>query len=177
MANELLTSFFSKASFVIRDSITNQVVAAGLKILSVSIKYRSTAMKHMREDGTTLIDSRIIRAADMEVVVMAPDINALSQLNDLMNDRTKTYNIVTRGLYLNSMMVEHTGIKQIPDVLSATPMQVIFKQLLVQNVTPVVCAQAADSSVIDKGLAALNSVTTSATDLFNNVQANIAKVF
>lgn len=177
MANSILSGFFSNPSFVLKPTSYGSAVAASMKIISVDIKFVSTPMRHMREDGTTRVDTRIIRAAELEVSFICPDINTFQQILNVVKDRQQTYSITTRGLHLRRMMVCEDAVKQIPEMLSATPMQLYFKQLLVQNEDPKVCAQAADSSLIDLGLTTISSAASSASSLYSNIQSNISKVF
>jgi hypothetical protein len=178
MANSILSSFFSKPQFTLKNSdypLTN--LAAGWKIISVHFRFHSTPMRHMLESGTTTVDSRIIRATEVEVILMCPDVNTLSGLQTLVSDRSQRFSIVSRGLFLHSVMLDHEAMQQVPEVLSATPIQLVFKQLLVQNENPVIVAQSADSNVIDRGLAALGSVAKSAGDLYSKVSSSVGGLF
>lgn len=174
MANSILSSFFSKPQFTLKNAdyaLTN--LAASWKVMSVSMRFHSVPMRQMMEDGSTLVDSRIIRAAEVEVIMMCPDADTLSGVQDIVSDRSQRYSIVSRGVYLHSVMLDHSAIQHVPEVLSAAPIQLVFKQLLVQGENPVIVSQAADSNVIDLGLAALKSAANSASDLYSKVSSSV----
>jgi hypothetical protein len=71
------------------------------------------------------------------------------------------------------MMVDNEQIKQTPEVLSAAPVTISFKQVLVQNVPPIIVAQPADSSLIDQGMHFLNSVKQTVSGLYSSTVSAI----
>ena len=70
-------------------------------------------------------------------------------------------------------MVDSEFLRQSPDMLSATPVRMSFKQILIENVSPVIFANKSDSSVIERGISALNKATDSVTSLYTKVSASI----
>ncbi|QOV06243.1 hypothetical protein CPT_Maja_023 [Burkholderia phage Maja] len=175
MPNSILSSLFSQASFKITDNTTTfpRVVAKGLKIRRVTIRYTSDAHKHRLESGSTVVDSRNILPTQMTVEAIAPDLDTLSQITNLAADRNGVYSITTKGVILPSMRVESQNIRQTPDMLSASPVQLNFKQMLIQGQQPIVFSQGADSSLIDRGMAIL----TSAQETISDVASRIAGIF
>jgi hypothetical protein len=71
------------------------------------------------------------------------------------------------------MRVESENVSQSSEVLSAAPIHLTFKQMLVQNQDPVVFAQAADSSLIDRGMAILSD----AGDTVSSLAGRIGGIF
>lgn len=169
MANSILSSLFTKAAFSVTDNATGIDMLKGLKVQRVRIRYASTAMRHPMEDGTTKVDSRVIRPALVEVTAFIPNADVLAKVNKLLQNRENLYTLKTRGVVLPFVMAETESLSQVAEVLSATPAVMHFKQLLIQNVTPVICAQASDSSVIDKGLASVKAVAASVSDTFSKL--------
>jgi hypothetical protein len=165
MALSILSSLFSKAQFTIKDGTSGLVVAANAKIVSVRIRYSSRVHRHMLENGSTVVDARTILPTHLQVELICPDIDTLAQITDVAMNRTGVYSISSKGLIFDNMMVEDQCISQIPKMLSASPLRLEFKEQLVQYVLPVVFAQSADASLIDRGFAALNSVTTQVSDV------------
>jgi hypothetical protein len=55
-------------------------------------------------------------------------------------------------------------------MISASPVRLSFKEILVEDTDPVVCEQAADSSLLDRGLQLVNNVTASFQSFTQNVQ-------
>jgi hypothetical protein len=159
MANSILSSLFSKASFRISDSTTTipRDVAKGLKIRRVTIRYSSAVQRHRREDGATFVDARTIQPTTILVDAIVPDLDTLSQVTTITQERNVVYTITTKGLIFQSMRIESQDLLQSGEMLSASPIQLQFKQMLVQGQQPVVFAQAADSSLIDRGMAVLES--------------------
>jgi hypothetical protein len=168
MANNILSSLYSQAVFSIVDSNGN-AVATGIKIRKVSIKYEAHAMKHTMEDGSTKIDSKIIMAPVINVEFFCPTLSDQDSVTAIMVDRSQTYTVTTKGLIFKPMFLMTEKIDQTPDVLSAAPLQITFKQLLVQARPAIIFKQAADSTLIDKGLAALTSAKQQVTDLATTV--------
>ena len=164
MALSILSSLFSKAQFTLTKSGSG-AVAPNLKVVNVKIKLSSHVLRHMLESGVSVVDSRIIQPTRLHVDVICPDIDTLEQITAVAQDRTTTYSISSKGLIFDNMMVEDQCISQIPKMLSASPIRLEFKQQLVQYVIPIVFAQSADASMIDKGFAALASVKTQVSDV------------
>ncbi len=168
MANSILSSLFSQANFSLAKA-TGGAVATNLKVISVKTKFSSTVFGHMREDGVTLVDARVIKATRLTVECIVPDLDTLSQITQVAMDRVSLYTIKSKGLVFNNMRVDEDNISQIPKMLSASPLKIVFKEQLVQYVQPVIFAQSADSSLISQGIVALQSVTTTASNLYSSL--------
>lgn len=176
MANTILSSALSSPSLSIVSSSGTANIAASLGVSKVALKLRSKIFRHKTETGNTIVDARIVEPMQCEIDVFAPTLDAVSAINDVMQDRSSVYTIKSRGLVLTQMMMQHNEIKQTGDMISASPVKLQFKQLLTQNSTSIgtpTVAQPADSTVIDKGLQTISSAVQTAQGLASTVASSI----
>jgi hypothetical protein len=176
MANTILSSALSAPALTVTSDQTSIDVAAGCGVSKVTIKLRSKIFRHKREDGTTIVDARVVEPMLVEINVFAPTLDNLAMLNSAMLDRGSTYTIKSRGLVLRRMMVSENSIKQSGDMLSAAPVRLNFKELLTQNLTNVgqtLTAQPADSTLIDKGLQTASTAVQTVQGLASTIAGNI----
>lgn len=171
MALSILSSLFSQAQFLLTDKNGDAQMASNAKVVSVRIMYASRLHRHMKEDGSSIVDARTIMPTRLRVEMIAPDLDTLDQITQVAQNRSSAYIIKSKGLVFDNMMVEDECISQVPKMLSASPVRLEFKQQLVQWVMPVIYSQSSDSSVIDRGFAALNGVTTSVNDLVTRTKS------
>jgi len=169
MPNSILSSFFSESALTITNSTTGAVVMPTFKVKRVRISFRAQPMPHRREDGATIIDSRIILPTNLSIEGFCTDITSLDQVNKVLLDRQAFYSISSKGIQVASMMIDTDNSSQTSEMLSATPKRLTFRQVLVQNVTPVICQQSSDSSVVNKGIAALDTAKQSVVGLYNKI--------
>lgn len=162
MANSILSSLLSKPALSIVSSLSGLNIAQNLKVSRVRFRYRSRVMRHMREDGTCIVDARIVMSPIVEIEVFCATLDDLAMVNSAMLDRSGVYTITSRGLVLSNMMADEEQVKQTPDVISANPVRMSFKQVLTQNGSnPPSVEQAADSSLMDKGIQQVNAAKIS----------------
>src|ERR1700743_1498086 len=121
MANTILASLLSSPSLTITSDVTSIDVAQSCGVSKVAIKLRSKIFRHKREDGTTIVDARVLEPYTVEIDVFAPTLDSLTLLNSAMLDRNGTYTIKSRGLVFRRAMTNQTGIKQTSEMLSAAP--------------------------------------------------------
>lgn len=175
MPNSILSSLLSKSSLSIVSSQTGLDIASNLKVARVRFRYRSTALRHMREDGTSIVDQRVILPAVVEIDVFCTTQDDLAMVNSALLDRTGVYTITSKGLVINNMMADEEQIKQTPDVISSNPVRLSFKQLLLQNgANPPQVEQAADSSLLKLGIQQVNSAAQSVQTFATNFASNVA---
>lgn len=163
MPTSILASAFAQPSFSLTDQILGARVAPNMKIRHMSIRYSSRAMRHKREDGTSIVDARIIQPTRVMVECIAPDTATLEQITNVANDRANFYSITSRGLVFQYMRVQREQISQQHEFLTATPIKLVFVQQLVEFVQPVIFAQSSDSSLIDRGYTMLGQAAASVT--------------
>lgn len=173
MATNIITTIFSKPSLSIMNMATGEVVAKNLKVVKGSFRMSAETMRHQMEDGTTEVDTRVIKAATAIFDVICPDLNTLAQVNSVMLDLSSIFQVTSRGLIFQSLRVDAQGIKQTSEMLSATPVRLSFKQALIENKDPVIFVNSADSSLIDRGIAMLDNAKETVADLYNKTSSSI----
>src|SRR6185503_20744839 len=106
MAQTILSSLLSPSSLSIVSSNSDLSldIASSLKVARVGIRLCSYVMRHMREDGNTIVDARIIQPTKIEIDVFCQSIDDLAMVNSVMLDRNSTYTIKLRGLIFDNMM-------------------------------------------------------------------------
>ena len=176
MANSILSSLFSKTSFRAETMAGVQVIR-GIKIKKVSARFTSSVPRHMREDGVSIVDTRIIKGAVITVEAICPSIDEVEQVIALAADRETLYRVTSKGVVFDNVMVQATSNMQSQEMLSSAPFQITFKQLLLQNVLPVAVSQAADSTTVDRGIQILNSARETAQNLAESVKSRITGLF
>ena len=184
MASSILSSLLSKPRFIIANAETGAAVMTGVKVKKIAIQMASFIPRHMREDGATIADTRVIRPTIIAAEIICPTIDDANDVIATMNDRENLYKITTKGLVFGNMMMQTSALKQTAEMLSAAPFQVIFKELLQENVNPVICAQGGDSDMQDSGIQLVKSISdgvgnlvTSVTNNFNSAINSLSNLF
>lgn len=173
MAQTILSSKQSAVLFQLIDEAARETVAKGLAIARVGLRYSSTAMRHSKENGSTVVDSRTIQPVRVDIDVIADTLDKLQALNNVLVDQTTVYTIITKGIVLRRMMLSADTIKQTSEMISASPVKLAFEEVLVQGVATNTCEQAADSSLRDKGLQVVRQVQATAEGFARSVQTFI----
>lgn len=179
MANDIISSFFSSSTLKIKRvdgaasgnvvRVSRPFVAPDLKTVRVTIQLSAAAMRHMREDGATIVDSKVIQPTSLDIEGYCQDINSLGQVNAILLDRTAVYSITSKGLTFDNMMCDTQQIYQSPDVMSAIPIRMRFRQIPSKSVSPIVVAQSADASIVSRGMNLLSSATKSVNDIYTSI--------
>lgn len=171
MPSSILSSLLSKASLSIVSNVTGVDIATNLKVSRVSIKLCSRVMRHMREDGNTIVDARIIQPTRVEIDVFCTSLDDVTLVNSMLLDRSGLYTVKSKGLIFKSMMAEGEAIRQTPEVISAHPVRISMKQLLnPSGQEPQSMKQAADSSMIDKGIQTISAAVQGVQGIVSNAQ-------
>lgn len=176
MANNLLSTLTSASPFVVYNQSTKQTMTLEIKVVKVMAKYTAEPQRQTMEDGTTRTDSKTPRPAKLNVDVICPNINSLKQVNNILADRASLFQINSRGLIFPNFMVDSAFINQTPEMLSATPIRLAFKQMLIENISPVIFANQADSTVIERGIAAISKAAGSVSDLYKKASATLGRI-
>jgi hypothetical protein len=171
MADSILSSIFSKASLSIVKTGETTNEADGLQVVAVNIHYRARAMRHMREDGTSIVDAKVIDPAIAELDVICPTLDSINKVNTALMNRANTYTLTSKGIQLNDTVAERFDVRQTPEMISASPVRITFKQLRRQGGATggKVVEQPADSSTFGRGIQALSAVTTPVDNAFARV--------
>lgn len=171
MASNLFSGLLSPSALVIRDQEDGTIQVKNLKTIRVHIRLTSAAMRHMREDGSTIVDSRIIQPSSAIVEALCPDAATFKQVNNLLMDRANFYSISSKGVLLNNMMAEAEQVSQTPEVMSAIPVRLSFKQVLSKEVLPLVVESSSDSTLVDRGMSLLSTATKSVNDIYSKIKS------
>jgi hypothetical protein len=174
MPQTILSSLLSKASLSIVSQQTNVDIATDLKVSRVGIRLSSRVMRHMREDGTSIVDARIVQPTRVEIDVFCQSMDDLVLVNSVLLDRASVYTVKSKGLIFTSMMMEGEAIRQTPAVISASPVRITMKRLLnPSGATQQSMAQPADASLVDLGLQDISALVSGAQNIAQNVIANV----
>lgn len=155
-----IDAFLNRGAAKFSNLATGEELLRLIVIERVMIRLQAEPMRHPLEDGTTEIDTKVIRPTTIFVEAICPNPEALSELSELEKDRSTLLEIRTRGLIFKNVKVAAVTYDQSKAMLSATPARIEFRQLLVENYSPVVFEIASDSSVIDRGIAAVRDVVS-----------------
>jgi len=175
MANSILSSLRSKASLSIANSTNSsddreRDVAKGLVVTKINIKYRSRTMRHMLENGTGVVDTRVIDPTIIDMEVICPTLDELNLVNQMLQDRKNTYNVTTKSIVVNDMVCDNFQVMQSSGMLSASPVRITMKQLRRQGADSKrlhqVVEQPPDSSVLGLGIQRAQQVTSNVQETF-----------
>lgn len=176
MAANILASLFSTAAFKISRGVSEKGIATNLKVIKITVKLSSAAMRHANEDGTTTTDVRIIKPTSIAIDAYCPDLDTISQVNSIIMDREAQYSISTRGVSFNNLLAINENARQTPEVLTATPIRLSFKSVPSDMKPPVILGQAADSSIVNRGMLLVNQAKQNVTDLSAKVKTGVDKI-
>jgi hypothetical protein len=169
MATNLIESLFQTSSFLVKDESTGQSVIDSIKVSRVTIKLTSTPMRHMKEDGSSIVDSRIIQPTTVAVNAFCENIDSLNQINEVVANRSVFYSVSSKGVVLNRMMVESGQTKQSPEFVSAIPIHLVWRQVMSKESTPAVMAQTSNSSMIDRGMTVIGKASKTVSGLVASI--------
>lgn len=177
MATSLIPAFFASASLQIKDQNSGLILATNLKTSKVSIRMSAEGMRHLMEDGSTLVDCRVLRPTKIIMDVICPDLDTLDQINEVLMNRTTIFQITSRGLIIPQMIIEGETIKLGPEMISATPIRISMQQFMLENVSPIVMANPADASLLDKGMGLVDTAKTSISELYDKAASAATSLF
>lgn len=169
----LLTAIVGTGAFQVFNQTTSVMALDSIKVKSVQMRFSSEPQKHQMEDGKTLIDSKVVRPAHLELEIFCKDASSLEQVNAVLSDRTSRFQITCRGVIVSDMMVSSEVMLMDKACINAHPVRLAFSQILIQNVSPIVFANVANASLIDRGVALANSAKGTVTDLYTKVSGYI----
>ena len=177
MADSILSSLLSQPQFNVT---SDDGSSFSLKVRKTSIKFSAIAHRHMKEDGSSIVDAKTIQPTEISVEIYCQTLQDVEQINDLLQNRTNLFTVSSKGLVFPSMMLDEETVKQSAAVISATPLTIRFIELLVQNVQPIIFAQAADSTLISNGFATLvgaaNQTVSSLRSTIATAGADVSRV-
>jgi len=174
MAQPLLSAVFSSPSLRIFNKKTGQYVLIPIRTIRVALTFQSRAARHKMEDGSTKVDQRILMPIVVAIDLIAPTMDIVGQVNAVTADREASYFISSRGIVIDDLRVTSQVIDQTPENLSSTPIQLTFSQLMFQGRSQTVYSQAADASLIDRGMALLSSATQTVSSTIQKIKTAIS---
>lgn len=179
MATLPLANLLGQSAFRVHNKLRAIDVMTKVKVLRTKIGLSSTVMRHMREDGTSIVDSRIILPYTLEVEIICPDLNVANDVLTVLSDRSALYKVTSKGLVFDDLMMMYDSMHQTPENLSSTPTRIAFQQILLEGSKQAITAQPGDSSSMDRGITSLRDVATNAaqsvTDLFNRATESVGR--
>lgn len=155
-------------AFSLVEQRTGQTIASDLKISRVMIRLSSVGQRHLMEDGTSQMDSRTIEPEELVAQVFCPSADVLAQINNVLQDRSVMYKVISRGMVFDNMMCMTETLHQSGEMISATPVTIVFRRLLIENPNPVIFRNAPDSSLIDRGFTLAADVATSVSSFVSD---------
>ena len=176
MPNNLLATLSSTTSFRLKN-LNGGIFLPAFSTANVRIRLTATMMKHMTESGKTVVDARIIRPAQITAKIFCSTIDEVDAVNKVLLDRGAFYSVYTKGLVMIGFFLDKTTSTQAATMLSATPTELVFKQVLLNWSTQVpIFKQSADSSVVDTGFSLLNSATQTVSGLYAKATTAISSI-
>lgn len=166
---DILSSLLKARALKVTSRVTGMDVLTSCAIVKVSFKFISQPLEHRMESGAVKIDARIVRATRVSIDLLAPDADALDDVNNVILDRTSLYLLTSKGIQVDNMKIAPAFMTQTANNTSSTPIRLEFVQTLLENVDPIIFQYAADSSIIERGIASINTATEGVTGLFDKV--------
>lgn len=167
----ILASLFSRASTRFFNQTFGIDVLTGVKVVSSITSLDADLMRHMKENGSTEIDSKVVKPIEINMDVICPTTSDLEELNTVLQDRNSIYQITSRGLIFRNMMPRNDIIKQDSKNLSSTPVRITFSQLLVQGESPIVFANQADARTVNRGVSIIGQAADTVSDFYDKVSS------
>jgi len=176
MAGNIISAMLAKAAFRIRNQALGLDSATTLKITRCVIRLSAEPQRHMLEDGSTYIDTRIIKPIRIHVDAIAPDVDSLIQINAVANDRKSLFQISSRGLVIPDMMIDAELMNQNGENISSTVMKLSFKQIIIEKGSQIFLAHSADASLLERGQTLMSDTADTVSGLYDKASSAIDKV-
>ena len=177
----VIQSLFGGKSFRLIDYKTGPVSLSGLSVIDVQIKFNGKLFKNQTETGGFIVDGKIKLPITIDITCIVQTTAGAETLNRILKDRTTIYTIRSRGLTVDNLLCANEQISMSPDILSAAPFSLSFKELRLQQETQLITKQDADSSIVDKGISYLkdakNTVSDLAGDVIDKAKSTISGLF
>jgi len=168
MANTILSSILGSTNFKLIDFRNGPVTLTGLSVIENSIVFDGKLFKNQKEDGSYVVDGKINMPITLDVSVIVQTVDGAEIINRILKDRSTIYTIVARGITINNLMCENQQLSLGPNMLSAAPFRLSFKEVMLQAVDNPATKQDADSSIVDKGISYLKEAKQNVTQLANS---------
>jgi hypothetical protein len=174
MSNSLAQYVTFGSSFSLTNFVSGSISLSGIYIQRVTMHLSSSLFDNRREDGTSIVDARVLLPTSIDVDVICGTIDAVEKINNILKDINSIYTITSKGLTFQNLTLKNNSIIQSPDVLSASPIKLSFQQRLLQNNNNPTCAQTGDASIIDNGITNLKNNLNSATNSIESAATSVS---
>lgn len=165
-------------SFRIKNELTGMTALNDIGVKDVEFNFNSRLMINPGENGQPIIDARVLFPTEISVNIVCNSSDKVAAVNALLMDLTNTYTILSRGILLTGFMVDLDSMSQKAAMISATPIKINFKQIMLQGGGSPICAQAGDSSTILGGIKnSINVTADKVTDLSNKLTSAASEFF
>jgi hypothetical protein len=137
----------------IYDEDFNQLVPEGRPI-KASIVEPSKLMEHPLEDGSTVVDHRILQPAEVELTIIAD--HELWQRYYAIYGDAELVTIQTKSTTYDNMVIESINSDETPDVFDRVPIvlkfkEVVFVETQFQALPPTAVAKKTNASTVKRG--------------------------
>lgn len=177
MAIDLVTFSLANRQFSINSLNLGPLSTNGMAIIAVKGKYDSKLFRNQREDGSYIVDGRVKVPTTINVDMIVQTKSAADIINRMILDRSTLYTLKTRGLIFNNFALQNQQLIQNAENISAQPVTLTFKQIMLQEEEIIQTVQDADSTTIERGIAYLKETKDTVTDLFNKAKDAITGLF
>lgn len=163
----ILASVFGKTTTSFLQTINGEStsVLSNLKVESSRITLKANVFSHKLENGQSFIDAKVMMPTIIEMTVICPTVDVVDELNNILLNRSARYQVTSRGLIFQNMLPKGETLDLSGEILSATPVRLVWQQLLVQGENPVLFANQADSRIVQKGTQLLKQAESTVSDL------------
>lgn len=160
MANSILSMFVGQKSFKLysNDGIS---VLNGVKIIKVNVILSARLFKNTGEDGIPIIDAKMILPVRVIVTAIAESVDSLQKINKIFSESKTRYTIYSRGIFLKGLVVASESFRQNGKVISATPVDITFNGILIQDNDKQITSSSSDSDTIIGGI--VNTISIEVT--------------
>lgn len=168
----ILASVFGKSTTTFLQTINGESISvlSNMKVESSRITLKSTVFSHKLENGQSFIDSKAMMPIIIEMTVICPTVDVVDELNNILLNRSARYQVTSRGLIFQNMLPKSETLDFSGEILSATPVRIVWQQLLVQGENPVLFLNQADSRIVQKGTQLLKQAETTVSGLAGQVK-------
>ena len=173
MANTMVGLVLPVNSLKITSDANGPIDLIGLGVTTVNIRLSSKVLQNQREDGVKIVHGRVIVPSVINIDVIVQTIDGIETLNQIYKDIEGTYTITSRGIKNNNMRLMTQQISQAPEMLSASPIRLVFKQAFMDSDERAICQQAPDSSVMDAGISSVRDAAETVTQFIQSITSNL----
>lgn len=171
--SSILPVSFSKLGVSILNETTGETIFAKFLTMEVRIILSSELMRHTREDGSTFIDAKIVQPFEVEITGFVDSVSTLKKVSDILMDRSHYYSVSANGIPWSNLMASDVAVDSDAETMSAYPVQMVFKQILVRQIEYTEMDQDSDYSNRRSGDSGMNNTSMTVQQLFDAIKRMI----